>query len=187
MTRRCFPAARLARPARLALIGGCLLMSAACDRLGGTFNAPPSPQELEDKRVGKVTGEEGITFSLGGRGSRESAGATGMNVNSFLWRAALDATSFMPLISADPFGGVIITDWHSPEGVTNERVKVTVYVLDRQLRSDGVRASVFRQARDRTGNWVEAPVNAQTATDLENAILTRARQMRLESVAAPSR
>jgi hypothetical protein len=89
----------------------------------------------------------------------------------------------MPLASADPFGGVIITDWFSPPETPDERFKVNVFILGRDLRADGVRASVFHQKKDAAGQWSEAPVDANTATDLENAILTRARQIRLSAVA----
>jgi hypothetical protein len=85
----------------------------------------------------------------------------------------------MPLASADPFGGVIITDWYSPPESQSERFKVTIYILGRDLRADGVRAAVFRQDRDATGNWVDAKVEQKTAIDLEDAILTRARQLRI--------
>jgi hypothetical protein len=101
-------------------------------------------------------------------------------VNAFLWRATLDTLSFMPLASADPFGGVIITDWHAPGGVSNERFKATAYVLGRQLRSDGVRISVFRQVRG-PGGWVDAPVSTATAAELEDKVLTRARELRSQS------
>jgi hypothetical protein len=89
----------------------------------------------------------------------------------------------MPLASADPFGGVIITDWFSPPETPDERFKVNVFILGRDLRADGVRASVFHQKKDAASQWAEAPVDANTATDLENAILTRARQIRLSAVA----
>ena len=90
----------------------------------------------------------------------------------------------MPLASADPFGGVIITDWYSPPDSPNERFKVNIFILGRELRADGVRASVFRQKRDAgTGNGSMPPVDQATGTDLENAILTRARQMRLSTAA----
>ncbi|MGH6994599.1 MAG: DUF3576 domain-containing protein [Stellaceae bacterium] len=108
-------------------------------------------------------------------------GAPGVGVNSFLWHASLDTVSFMPLASADPFGGVIITDWFSPPQTPDERFKVNVFILNRELRADGVRASVFRQTRDGKGNWVDAPVDKNTGTDLENAILARARQIRLST------
>ena len=108
-------------------------------------------------------------------------GGAGIGVNSYLWRATLDTVSFMPLASADPFGGVIITDWYSPPDQANERFKVNIFILGRELRADGVRASVFRQKRDPGGQWIDAAVDQATGTDLENAILTRARQMRLST------
>ncbi len=87
----------------------------------------------------------------------------------------------MPLASADPFGGVIITDWHSPPETPNERFKITVYILDRQLRADGIKVSVFRQQRSPSSAWADAAVGVDTAAKLENAILTRARQLRMDS------
>jgi hypothetical protein len=119
----------------------------------------------------------------GGGQNNNNNGAPGVGVNSYLWRASLDTVSFMPLASADPFGGVIITDWFSPPETPDERFKVNVFILGRDLRADGVRASVFHQKKDVAGQWSEAPVDANTATDLENAILTRARQIRLSAVA----
>ena len=108
------------------------------------------------------------------------SGKITLGVNSFLWHASLDTLSFMPLASADPFGGVIITDWYSAPDDTNERLKVTVYILDRNLRADGIKIAVFRQTRA-SGIWTDAAVNPDTATKLEDAILTRARELRLAS------
>jgi hypothetical protein len=108
-------------------------------------------------------------------------GQPGVSVNSYLWHATLDTVSFMPISSEDPFGGVIITDWYSPSESTNERFKINVFILGRELRADGVRCTVFRQKRDASGQWADAPVEQQTGTDIENAILTRARQMRLST------
>ena len=125
-----------------------------------------------------------LMSALFASGSDKSAGGQpGVGVNSFLWRASLDTVSFMPLVSADPFGGVIITDWYSPPDTPEERFKVNVFILGRDLRADGVRTSVFHQRKDPAGQWNEAAVDANTATDLENAILTRARQIRLSAVA----
>jgi hypothetical protein len=101
-----------------------------------------------------------------------------VGVNSYLWHATLDTLSFMPLASADPFGGVIITDWYSAPSNPNERMKVTIYILDRRLRADGIKIAVFRQSRSNEG-WVDSSVNPDTATKLEDAILTRARELRL--------
>jgi hypothetical protein len=127
-------------------------------------------------------GERGL--NLGGLpGEDPNTGGSGIAVNSYLWRASLDTIAFMPLASADPFGGVIITDWYSPPDVPGERFKINVYILDRQLRADGVRAAVFRQ-RMNQGQWAEAPVDKATAIELENAILTRARQLRVTQSAS---
>ncbi len=106
-------------------------------------------------------------------------GIAGVAVNSYLWHASLDTMSFMPIASADPFGGTIITDWYSPRGTPNERFKVNIFILNRELRADGVRVTVFRQVKDAGGQWTDAPVDPKTNRDLENSILTRARQLRL--------
>jgi hypothetical protein len=106
-----------------------------------------------------------------------------LGVNSYLWHATLDTLSFMPLASADPFGGVIITDWYSAPEAPNDRMKVTIYILDRRLRADGLKIAVFRQSHSAEG-WTDAQVNPETAVKLEDAILTRARELRL-AVQAP--
>ncbi len=103
-------------------------------------------------------------------------------MNAYLWRASLDTLAFMPLASADPFGGVIITDWYTNPEKPDERFKATVYILDTRLRADGLNVTVFKQTKDATGQWVSAPTAAQTDTDIENAILTRARQLRLSNL-----
>jgi Domain of unknown function (DUF3576) len=113
--------------------------------------------------------------------TKPEGGGGGVAVNSYLWHASLDTMSFMPIASADPFGGTIITDWYSPRGETNERFKINIFILNRELRADGVRVTVFRQVRGPQGQWVDAPVDPKTALDLENAILARARQIRLST------
>jgi hypothetical protein len=134
----------------------------------------------KDAPQGSILGEGGINLFGGGKKSDEGGGA-GIGVNSYLWRASLDTLAFMPLASADPFGGVIITDWYSPPETPDERFKVNVFILDRQLRADGVRAAVFKQRRAPDGRWADAPVDAATQTELENAILSRARQLRIST------
>jgi hypothetical protein len=126
----------------------------------------------------------GTTGSSDGNSSAISSNSGGkitLGVNSYLWHASLSTLSFMPLASADPFGGVIITNWYTPKNAPNERTKVTVYILSRTLRADGIKVAVFRQTRQADGQWVDASVNPQTATKLEDAILTRARELRLSS------
>jgi hypothetical protein len=117
-----------------------------------------------------------------------SAGATAISagggrtlgVNSYLWHATLDTLSFIPLASADPFGGVVITEWYSAPEAPAERMKVTVYILDRNLRADGLKVAVFRQTKSADG-WADSQVAPDTAVKLEDAILTRARELRLAS------
>lgn len=149
-----------------------------------------SPQTKSDYRRGNAVGEEGGIFGsdgLGLFGNDEEGGGGGTGspipVNSFLWRATLDTLSFMPLASADPFGGVIITDWFAPPESVNERFKMTAYILSRSLRSDGLRVSVFRQIRTEDGAWVDAEVTAGTARQLEDGILARARELRVAGLA----
>lgn len=129
-----------------------------------------------------VFGPGGI--SLGGSrrtpGAAEEEGGGGIGVNGFLWRASLDTVSFMPVSSADPFGGVIITDWYSPPESPDERFKMNVYILGRALRADGVRVAVFRQVADARGGWRDAPLADETGGQIEDAILTKARQLRFE-------
>lgn len=104
-----------------------------------------------------------------------------IGVNGYLWRASLDTLAFMPLASADPYGGVIITDWYTAPEAPGERFKATVYILDTRLRADGLNVTLFKQVAQ-NGTWVDAQPSPQTETDLENAILTRARQLRLANV-----
>ncbi len=133
--------------------------------------------------VGLVAAGCGHGPSGPARVSRASTVQTaGLGVNSYLWRATLDTLAFMPLSSADPFGGTVITDWYQNPDQPNERFKATVYILDTRLRADGLNVTVFKQVRDAAGQWIDAPVNGQTQIDIENAILTRARQLRLSNL-----
>jgi len=125
-----------------------------------------------------VFGDGGLQLLFGQGGDEESGGGAGIGVNSQLWRASLDTISFMPLSSADPFGGVIITDWYAPPDTPNERFKMTIYILTRALRADGLRVAVFRQEQRNPGEWTDSSINPATITSLENKILERARQLR---------
>ena len=116
-------------------------------------------------------------------GSKQAPVASGaIGVNGFLWRASLDTLAFMPLASADPYGGVIVTDWYTNPEKPDERFKATVYILDTRLRADGLNVTIFKQVKDASGTWSDSAATEQTATDIENAILTRARQLRLSNI-----
>lgn len=128
--------------------------------------------------TGSMLGDEGMSFLFGDKGKRgQGGGGGGIGVNAYLWRGALDTLGFMPLTSADPFGGVIITDWYTPQSSAGERFKATAYILTKDLRSDGVKVTIFRQVLQ--GNqWVDAPVSAVTTSEIENKVLDRARRLR---------
>jgi len=132
---------------------------AGCSSMGDAFASPfsgPEPQARADLAASNVT-------SIG--------------VNSYLWRASLEALSFMPLIQADSAGGVIATDWYANPTNPNERVKITVSILDQDLRADALRVAASREVLQ-SGNWVSAPVQAATVQKLEDIILTKARDLR---------
>jgi hypothetical protein len=106
---------------------------------------------------------------------------TQIGVNAYLWRAALDTVSFMPLTQADSNGGVIVTDWYANPSTPGERMKLTVSILDQDLRADAIRVAASREV-NQNGTWVEQPVAAQTVQKLEDIILERARDLRRGAV-----
>ncbi len=112
--------------------------------------------------------------------SLDSKSGTATSVNKYLWSASLETLDFMPIFSADPIGGVIITDWHANPAVPNERLKANVFILDTALRADALRVTIFKQQYTPAG-WQDAAVNPATSREIENAILTRARELRLNS------
>jgi hypothetical protein len=161
----------------LLVLGGCGLESSP-----DSYHNPKVDADAYEAKNKSVFGEEGLNI-FGGPSKKGDTPSAGIGVNSFLWRASLDTLTFMPLASADPFGGVIITDWYSPPETPDERFKLNIFVLDRTLRSDSLRAAVFHQRRTAAGTWADVPVDPATATDLENSILTRARQLRVSTTA----
>ena len=116
------------------------------------------------------------------KGDMAASKVTTIGVNSYLWRASLEALSFMPLLQTDSNGGVIVTDWYANPNNPNERMKVSVAILDQDLRADALRVAASRQV-NQAGNWVEAPVAAATVQKLEDVILTRARDLRRQASA----
>lgn len=163
-----------------AIIGTAALALTACTGTLEPAGENPTAEEARDAASGKLLGDA-LTFSPGRSADSQdggSGGGAGIGVNSYLWRASLDTLSFMPLSSAEPFGGVIISDWYSPPESPDERFKVMVYILGTELRSDLIRASVFRQSRD-TNGWIDATTDDAAPRQLEDAILTRARELRI--------
>jgi hypothetical protein len=155
----------------LVLLGGCGMFGS-----DAKVDQPLNSQLSLYENRGSLMGDS--DFGLGGSKDKNNGGA-GLGVNSFLWRATIDTLGFMPLASADPFGGVIITDWYEDPKARGERYKVNALILDKTLRADGVKITLFKQKLDENGVWRDTEVSPHTARDLEDTILTRAREMRL--------
>jgi len=137
-------------------------------------------------RISAIALGAALLAACGGGNDRPKADlaasqVTQIGVNSYLWRASLETLSFMPLLQTDSAGGVIVTDWYTNPKNPGERVKVTVTILDQDLRADALRVASSRQV-SHSGNWVEAPVQAATVQKLEDIILTKARDLRRSAI-----
>ena len=130
----------------------------------------------DDTLIGNIV--ENITDSFNNKETSNS----GVSVNSFLWRASLDTLSFMPLLSADPFGGVIITDWHSLSETSKEKFKIVAYILGKELRVDALKVSVFKRLKNENGDWVDSKSSSKLKNKVEDAILTKARKYKIETI-----
>lgn len=165
------------RRAPIVVAAVALLALAACGGAGqrgpgtGTINEPGGPKATESKLPEGVRRSYAKGGSVGGRAR--------VNVNQFAWQAALDSIAFMPIKTSDPYGGLIATDWYRPAASPKERLRVNILVGGPQLTSDVVRVTIFKEVQGRRGNWRPIKVSPRTATDLENVILSRARQARL--------
>lgn len=167
----------------VSVLGLCVLL-VACGAEQSDFEAPTGqeggPDEDPSKRE-SIFGQGGL--QLFGDDDDNTGGGAGIGVNSFLWRATLDTISFMPIRTADPFGGVITTDWHTTVGSTDERFKINVFILTPTLRADGLRVAVFGQRLGSAG-WQDSVLPSETSVKIEDAILTRARQLRRQTIDA---
>jgi hypothetical protein len=165
------------------LCGLAAVAIAGCS--GVTVEEPEVVRNEQTERIrqqyGTITGDEGLLVFSSREREDQDGGGPSIGVNVYLWRAALETIDFMPLVQADPFGGVIITDWFSPPETPGERFKLTVYILDRVLRADAVKVAVFRQMNGDSG-WADATVEPTTGTGIEDSILTRARELRIAAL-----
>ena len=157
----------MVRAVSLGLAVACAFSLSACDFIRDDIN----------RTLGRSPQDRVRTADLA------ASQVTTIGVNSYLWRAALDTLSFAPMAQVDSNGGVIVTDWYANPNSPNDRVKVTVTILDRDLRADALRVAASRQVL-RNGSWVEAPVAAATVQKLEEIILTRARDLRRNAIAS---
>lgn len=167
-------------PRVLIALATVALSLAACSSDEG-IKVGPSPElgpSRERTPTQSVFGASGLSFGGGSDENKDLGEGAVLGVNAYLWRASLDTVSFMPITSADPFGGTIVTDWYTDPREPNARYKLNVYILGRELRSDGIKVSVFRQVQGR-GGWSDSPPPATMGTALEDTILTKARQLRI--------
>ena len=132
----------------------------------------------EESFVGKLF--QDVT-GLGDKKDSNNAGG-GIGVNVLLWRSTLDTLSFMPLVSADPFGGVIITDWYSDSEISKEKFKIVAYIIGTELRVDGIKVSVFKKIKDKNGDWVDKKSSLLLQNKIEDAILTKARKYKIQNI-----
>lgn len=159
---------------RALLISGLILLLAACSGNQGT--APGPAKDPED--IGSfLTGRDKSGISLSDLGGFGGGGSAGLPINALIWRASLDIVSVLPIEDVDAFGGSIISDWYSLPSRPDERIKLAIFVLDRELRSDAVRVIVYVQA-NQNGLWKDAGIDSELARRIEELILTRARELR---------
>jgi hypothetical protein len=186
VNRDCVAGDTVRRGPFIAVAATATLLS-ACGSVQPTGPAPERVSERSSRIEGERQGSLAEVFGGGqvrnsnvrlGTGGGEAL--TGAPVNRHIWRAAIDTLAFLPIASTDPYSGVIATDWGPASDDPNERVKVTAFVDDVALSPSSLRVAVFRQVREEGGSWAAAPVSAGTAQQVEDAILTRARQLRLE-------
>ncbi len=144
------------------------------EKVKGKYEMPN--ERTEALKQDKLFGAKGFDFF-----STDKVPETQIGVNSYLWQSALKTLSFMPLSSADPFGGVIITDWYSPPSFPKERFKLNVLILTDTLRADGLKVTVFRQVKDEKNEWKDIKSDPAVALRMENAILAGARRMRMSA------
>ena len=162
-----------------------LLHLACCSNIeiGEPPGPAPDPKEKEMLKL-KDTRKEGKTIvdDLFGNVFPDNKGSAGIGVNTYLWRATLETLSFMPLASADPFGGVIVTDWYSKNEAPNEKYKIVAYIIGTQLRVDALNINVFKKVKDEYGDWIDQESHSEMSLNIENSILTKAKQYRMANI-----
>jgi hypothetical protein len=188
MARKTFAKKTSERSARLIVAAALVGLLSACG--SGDYSAKkddtwakPGPKSKYDPDAPAIFGEGGLSLNnirsnVGGI-LDEGDGKDRLPVNKYLWQGALDTLSFLPLASTDPFTGVIATEWGSTPEAPGERFKVTAYILNSGLSGAALKVAVFREIQSGGGLWIPGPVSADTARQIEDAILTRARQIRI--------
>ena len=164
---------------KLTSIALVLVLASACG-LNGVVEDSRGPEDIikyGDASTGKLFGD----INLWGGEEKNSEGQNGFAVNALVWSATLDVLSFLPLVSADPFSGIIITDWYSEAGYDDERFKVNAFIQGGELRADSIKLSVFKQKKGASGDWLSFDFGEESARKLEDTILLKARELRVKN------
>lgn len=155
----------------------------ACTGTKPLEELPKGRDEVRKEDFGKAFGAEFLVFGKNNDNKFDMAGGGGgMRVNPYLWRATLETLSFMPLASADASGGVVVTDWYVSAANPSERLKVTVYIQDRVLRADAIKVSIHKEV-NKGGSWLPGTTDANTARHMEDIILSKARDLKIQNMA----
>jgi len=166
--------------ARILSVVAAAALLAACENA----RPPAEPVDPVDSQNFRTRPEGSIMDIFSGDSGNPALEGGAIPVNAYLWRASLDTLEFLPLTSTDPFSGVIVTDWSTNAATPNERFKVTVYIDSPKLEANALRVAVYRELQGQGGTWTSAEVSDATPRRIEDAILTRARQLRVAALQA---
>ena len=160
----------------LSLVVGTVLLFSSCS------SSKTTPIDESEGPISVITGKpskDGI--KLGDLTKKDEPSGDSLPVNALLWRAALDISSFVPLDDVDTFGGSIVTEWYQSDDSKDQRLKLTMFVIGRELRSDAITVHAYLQNKIGT-EWVDAGRDEALGSKLENLVLARARELRASSV-----
>jgi hypothetical protein len=158
------------------------LVLASCGSIKTT--APETNPTDMPKGPGLFSGESGNILSAFNKTAKDKESAGNIGVNIYLWQAALQNLSFMPIKTADSNGGVIATDWYTQPEKPNEKFRANILILGKKLQASGLQVTIFKQVKDAKGVWQDVPVSPSTVRALEDTILTKARALRVQALAS---
>ena len=157
------------------------------NRSGTPFNSATDKKlAMDDAQNRLITGgglfgkKASIDLLGGDKESQQSSVGMGLPINPFLWKASIETISFMPLTSTDPFAGTIITDWYTAEANFGERCKLNIFINGQELKTENLKVSSFCQILQ-NNQWVNMLSNNEDNIKLENAILNKAKKLKLNS------
>ena len=161
------------------------------ERSGTTFRAGTDKGDLRNQMIdaqnrlrtgGGLFGKKGLSIEEIGKDKTEqqtTVTSVGFPINPYLWRGSLDTISFMPLVSADPMAGIIITDWYTDQNNIKERCKLNIFIRGVELKTDNLKVNSFCQILNDNNNWIDKKISSENNIKIENAILNKSKKIRL--------